>query len=135
VNISDTLGGAAMAELLLVPPDCRVKLADYDPDDTGEYAKKAAAKAKIKHNVKRLQELQEVLWAEGKHALLVILQALDAGGKDGTIAHVMRGVNPQGCQVSSFKVPTEEELDHDCLWRVHTATLGFSTVPTMKMSS
>jgi PPK2 family polyphosphate:nucleotide phosphotransferase len=108
-----------MAESSLVPPDTHIKLADYDPGYTGNYSKKAAAKAEVKHNVKRLQELQEVLWAEGKHALLVVLQALDAGGKDGTIAHVMRGVNPQGCQVSSFKVPTQEELDHDFLWRVH----------------
>jgi PPK2 family polyphosphate:nucleotide phosphotransferase len=63
-----------------------------------------------------------VLWAEGKHSLLIVLQAMDAGGKDGTIKHVMRGVNPQGCQVTSFKVPTEEELDHDFLWRIHKAT-------------
>jgi PPK2 family polyphosphate:nucleotide phosphotransferase len=63
-----------------------------------------------------------VLWAESKHALLIVLQALDAGGKDGAIRHVFRGVNPQGCQVTSFKVPTEEELDHDFLWRIHKAT-------------
>ncbi len=69
-----------------------------------------------------LQELQRVLWAEGKHSLLIVLQAMDAGGKDGTIRHVFRGVNPQGCQVTSFKVPTKEELSHDYLWRIHKAT-------------
>jgi PPK2 family polyphosphate:nucleotide phosphotransferase len=75
----------------------------------------------LKDQRDRLRDLQAVLWAEGKHALLIILQAMDAGGKDGTIKHVMRGVNPQGCQVTGFKVPTQEELDHDFLWRVHKA--------------
>lgn len=111
-----------MTQQFLVPPDKSVKLSDYDPGYTAGHTSKAETKAEIKRNGKRLQELQEVLWAEGKHALLIILQALDAGGKDGTIKHVMRGVNPQGCQVTSFKVPTEEELAHDYLWRVHKAT-------------
>jgi PPK2 family polyphosphate:nucleotide phosphotransferase len=106
----------------LVPPDVQVNLPDYDPGYTGDYQRKHETKAALKRNVERLQELQQVMWAEGKHALLLVLQALDAGGKDGTIKHVMRGVNPQGCQVTSFKVPTEEELDHDFLWRVHRAT-------------
>jgi PPK2 family polyphosphate:nucleotide phosphotransferase len=110
-----------MTQAILVPPDTRVSLADYAPGDTDEYKNKKAASAQLKHNVKRLQVLQEVMWAEGKHALLIVLQALDAGGKDGTIKHVMDGVNPQGCQVTSFKVPTEEELDHDYLWRIHKA--------------
>jgi PPK2 family polyphosphate:nucleotide phosphotransferase len=109
-----------MTQPILIPPGTQVNLADYDPSHMGDYHKKAAAK-KAKDNVKRLQALQEVMWTEGKHALLIILQALDAGGKDGTIKHVMRGVNPQGCQVTSFKVPTEEELDHDYLWRIHKA--------------
>jgi PPK2 family polyphosphate:nucleotide phosphotransferase len=106
----------------LVPPDVQVHLADYDPAYSGDYERKRESKPALKRNIDRLQELQEVMWAEGKHALLIVLQALDAGGKDGTIKHVMRGVNPQGCQVTSFKVPTEEELDHDFLWRVHKAT-------------
>ena len=66
-------------------------------------------------------ELQEVLYAQRKHALLIVLQAIDAGGKDGTIRTVMRGVNPQGCSVTSFKAPNSEELGHDFLWRVHKA--------------
>jgi PPK2 family polyphosphate:nucleotide phosphotransferase len=111
-----------MTQRFLVPPDTPVTLSDYDPGYSGGYQTKGETKAELKRNGKRLQELQEVLWAEGKHALLIILQAMDAGGKDGTIKHVMRGVNPQGCQVTSFKVPTEEELDHDYLWRVHKAT-------------
>jgi PPK2 family polyphosphate:nucleotide phosphotransferase len=109
-------------------PGQHVNLADYDPDFTGEYEKKQAAKGQLKANRDRLRELQEVLWAEGKHALLIILQAMDAGGKDGTIQHVMRGVNPQGVQVTSFKVPTAEELSHDFLWRIHRHTPARGTI-------
>jgi PPK2 family polyphosphate:nucleotide phosphotransferase len=111
-----------MTQKFLVPPDKPVTLSDYDPDYTGSYTSKAETKAELKRNGERLRELQDVLWAEGKHALLIVLQAMDAGGKDGTIKQVMRGANPQGCHVTSFKVPTEEELDHDYLWRVHRAT-------------
>ncbi|MCL7454726.1 MAG: polyphosphate kinase 2 family protein [Anaerolineae bacterium] len=110
-----------MDQPFLVPAGSRVSLADYDPDYTGSYVDKAAAKAELKRSSEKLQDLQEVMWAEGKHSLLIVLQAMDAGGKDGTIKHVMRGVNPQGCQVTSFKVPTREELDHDFLWRIHKA--------------
>jgi len=111
-----------MAQPILIPPGSRVSLSDFDAAYTGTYRSKAETKAELKRNVERLDELQEVLWAEGKHALLIVLQAMDAGGKDGTIEHVMHGVNPQGCQVTSFKVPTEEDLDHDFLWRIHKAT-------------
>ena len=111
-----------MTQQFLVPPGKPVDLANYDPGFTGGYTSKAETKAELKRNGNRLRDLQEVLWAENRHALLIVLQALDAGGKDGTIKHVMRGVNPQGCQVTSFKVPTDEELEHDYLWRVHKAT-------------
>ncbi len=111
-----------MTQPFLVPDGTRVNLADYDPDYTGEYKGKSESKKDLRRNVERLQELQELLWAEGKHALLIVFQAMDAGGKDGTIKHVMGGVNPQGCQVTSFKVPTREELAHDYLWRIHKAT-------------
>jgi len=110
-----------MTHPFLVTPGSQVSLADHNPDDTGPYQKKAETKAERQRYVDRLQDLQEVLWAEGKHSLLIVLQATDAGGKDGTIKHVFRGVNPQGCRVTSFKVPTEEELDHDFLWRIHKA--------------
>lgn len=110
-----------MAQSFQVPPGTRVNLADFDPGYTGAYTRKHEIKDELDRNLERLQDLQRVLWAEDKHALLIVLQALDAGGKDGTIRHVMHGVNPQGCQVTGFKVPTEEELDHDFLWRVHKA--------------
>jgi PPK2 family polyphosphate:nucleotide phosphotransferase len=113
-----------MSQSFLVPPNGRISLADYDPDYHGDYRTKGDTKAELKQSTKRLQELQEVLWAEDKHALLIVLQAMDAGGKDGTIKHVMRGVNPQGCQVTSFKVPTKRELAHDYLWRIHKAVPG-----------
>lgn len=99
--------------------DVKIDLSDYDPDDTGDYKHKHDAKDQLDANRERLRELQEVLYAEHKHALLIVLQGMDASGKDGTIGHVMKGVNPQGVQVTSFKVPTPEELDHDFLWRIH----------------
>jgi PPK2 family polyphosphate:nucleotide phosphotransferase len=68
----------------------------------------------------RLAELQELLWADARHAVLVVLQALDGGGKDGTVRHVFRGLNPQGVKVAAFKAPSTEELSHDYLWRIHT---------------
>jgi PPK2 family polyphosphate:nucleotide phosphotransferase len=110
-----------MSQPFLVSPGTQVKLADYDPNFSGNYQNKKSVKAELKDNRQRLQELQRVMWAEDKHTLLIVLQALDAGGKDGTIRHVMRGVNPQGCQVTGFKVPTKEELAHDFLWRIHKA--------------
>jgi PPK2 family polyphosphate:nucleotide phosphotransferase len=76
----------------------------------------------MKKNLKRLSELQYLLYAEGKRSVLVVLQALDAGGKDGTIRHVMGPLNPQSCSVVSFKTPTDEEMGHDFLWRIHRAT-------------
>ncbi len=110
-----------MTQPFLVPPDTRVNLSDDDPGYSGNYRSKGETKEELERKVERLRELQEVLWAESKHTLLVVLQAMDGGGKDGTIEHVMHGVNPQGCQVTSFKVPTEEELSHDFLWRIHKA--------------
>jgi PPK2 family polyphosphate:nucleotide phosphotransferase len=109
-------------------PGQRVDLADYDPDYKGDYPDKDAAEDQLKANRDRLRELQDMLWAESKHALLIILQAMDAGGKDSTIQHVMQGVNPQGVQVTSFKIPTAEELAHDFLWRVHQHTPERGTI-------
>lgn len=99
-------------------PGQTVSLGDFDPDDTGDWTKETARKA-LKARQDRMRELQEVLYAEHKHALLIVLQAMDAGGKDGTIRKVMHGINPQGVRVTSFKQPTPEELDHDFLWRIH----------------
>ena len=104
-----------------VPVGQTVDLDDYDPDSTGSLPK-PEAQEQIQDNLKRMQELQELMYAERKHALLIVLQAMDAGGKDGVIRHVMDGFNPQGCYVTSFGVPTEVELAHDFLWRIHAHT-------------
>lgn len=102
----------------LVKPGSKVSLKkDYDPGYTGDYTDKAAAQEKLKKGVERLAKYQDVLYAQNIYALLLIFQAMDAAGKDSTIKHVMSGVNPQGCQVYSFKAPSDEELDHDYLWR------------------
>jgi PPK2 family polyphosphate:nucleotide phosphotransferase len=95
----------------------RFRLKDYDPSDTAGIRSKQAARALLQEGVARLSELQDKLYAEDRWALLLIFQAMDAAGKDGVIKHVMSGVNPQGCQVYSFKSPSAEELDHDYLWR------------------
>lgn len=108
-----------MKQPIQIPPGEKIRLADFDPDHTGNYKDKDEAKAETEKNIARMAELQEILYAQGKHALLIILQAMDAAGKDGTIKQVMSGVNPQGCVVTSFKAPTPRELAHDFLWRVH----------------
>jgi PPK2 family polyphosphate:nucleotide phosphotransferase len=98
------------------------RLADIEPDDTcGIDIDKADAKALLAEGVKRLSALQERLYADHTYAILIILQALDAAGKDSVIKHVMSGVNPQGCEVHPFKVPSQLELDHDFLWRASLA--------------
>jgi PPK2 family polyphosphate:nucleotide phosphotransferase len=103
---------------ILVPPGKKIDLAkDYDPGYSAGYKDKQAAGRKLAANVQALAECQEMLYAQDAYALLVIFQAMDAAGKDGAIKHVMSGVNPQGCQVVSFKAPSAEELDHDYLWR------------------
>ena len=106
---------------LMVPPDKKIELAKFDPADTLDYENDHKTEAKLEKTIKRLDELQDLLYAERKRALLVVLQGMDAAGKDGTIRHVMSGVNPQGCSVTSFKVPNSEELAHDFLWRIHKA--------------
>jgi PPK2 family polyphosphate:nucleotide phosphotransferase len=101
----------------LVPPDKKIQLKDYDPNYTGEFENKEQAESKLREDVLRLASYQDVLYAQNTYALLIIFQAMDASGKDSTIKHVMSGVDPQGCQVFSFKSPSAEELDHDYLWR------------------
>jgi PPK2 family polyphosphate:nucleotide phosphotransferase len=106
----------------------KTSLNDYDPDwvpdwvkekeeKEGKKAVKEQALAFIEANRQKMVELQELFWASNSYSMLIILQGMDAAGKDGTIQHVMSGINPQGCQVTSFKTPSEEELDHDFLWR------------------
>jgi PPK2 family polyphosphate:nucleotide phosphotransferase len=101
----------------VVPPKTKIKLAEFPPDDTGPFKNKEAAAQKLADDIAKLPELQARLYAQDNYALLIILQGIDAAGKDGTIKHVMSGVNPTGCRVTSFKSPTHEELDHDYLWR------------------
>jgi PPK2 family polyphosphate:nucleotide phosphotransferase len=93
------------------------KLKDYDPADTGEWRSKEHAEEAIQEGIARTTDLQDKLYAQDRWAVLLIFQAMDAAGKDGVIKHVMSGVNPQGCQVYSFKTPSEIELQHDFLWR------------------
>src|SRR5215213_9689440 len=100
----------------------KFSLGDFDPSDTcGLDIEKAEAKAMLADGVERLADLQEKLYAQNRWSVLAVFQAMDAAGKDGAIEHVMSGVNPQGCQVHSFKVPSAEELDHDFLWRIAKA--------------
>jgi PPK2 family polyphosphate:nucleotide phosphotransferase len=111
---------------LAVTPGTKVKLSKYDANDTLGWEKGHKTKAALEKTVERLDKLQYLLYAEHKHALLIVLQGLDAAGKDGTIRHVMAGINPQGCVVTPFKKPTPEEMSHDYLWRIHKAvpTIG-----------
>ncbi len=108
-------------EHLTLHEGCRVKLDDWDPDDTGKDFDKNSALTELDTLHQQMADLQEVFYASGKYALLIVLQAMDAGGKDGTVSHVMRGLNPAGCAVTPFKVPSAEELSHDFLWRIHKA--------------
>ena len=101
-----------------VKPEGDVRLSKWDANDTGEFNKGQAQDDVEKLN-RKLQALQELLYAEHKHKLLVVLQGMDTSGKDGVIRHVFDGVNPQGTRVANFKEPTAEELGHDFLWRVH----------------
>ncbi len=111
-----------MAKQALHPkPGTKINLGSFDPNDTGGYDK-ASARAEEKQLEERLTELQEILYAQGTKALLVVFQAMDAGGKDSAIKKVFDSVNPQGVSVANFKAPTSNELAHDFLWRVHLRT-------------
>ncbi len=94
----------------------KISLKDYDPKYTGDYKEKDAKK-KLKKNIDKLDDLQYTFYASDTHSLLIVLQAMDAAGKDGAIRHVMSGINPQGCAVHNFRSPSKNELDHDFLWR------------------
>lgn len=99
-------------------PDSRMRIKDYDPEFTDGMSKEEA-RTGLAELQERLSHLQPLLYADGRYALLVVLQAMDAGGKDGTIKSIFTGLNPQGVRVVSFKAPSETELAHDYLWRVH----------------
>lgn len=119
---------------LLVKPGHKVKLSKWDPEDTLGWDKNREMKENLEHAIKRLDSFQYRLYAEKKRAVLLIFQGLDAAGKDGTIRHVMSGVDPQGCVVRSFKVPTAEEAAHDFLWRVHKVVPEFGEIGVFNRS-
>jgi PPK2 family polyphosphate:nucleotide phosphotransferase len=112
-----------LREVLRVTPGKRVRLAGLDPAATHGYTK-ADAGDELQTGLDRLSDLQDRLWAEAKYPVLVVLQGIDAAGKDGSVKHVMGAFNPMGCTVTSFKVPTAIEAAHDYLWRVHQRTPG-----------
>jgi PPK2 family polyphosphate:nucleotide phosphotransferase len=104
----------------MIRPGERARLDRRDPEDTSEFrGDKDEGEKALEKMTGRLEELQELLYAEHKHSMLVVLQGMDSAGKDGTIRRVFKGVNPQGVRVASFKIPSVQELDHDFLWRVH----------------
>ena len=116
--------GSSMKRFL-VRPETKVKLSKWDPNDTGDFdGGKKEGLAELEKLNGKLEILQEMLFAEHKHKVLVVLQAMDTGGKDGAIRRVFDGVNPAGVRVASFKAPTSEELDHDFLWRIHREVPG-----------
>lgn len=118
-----------------VAPGTKVDLTDFDPDDrAGFEGDKEEAKALFAQMVERIAELQHIMWAENKHSLLVVIQAMDTGGKDSTIRSVFSGVNPQGVRVANFKAPTSAELEHDYLWRVHPHTPGKGEIAVFNRS-
>lgn len=124
----------SLRKKLIVEPGTRLKLKDVDAAFHGDYASPEHAKDALANNVTRLAELQQKLYGEKKHALLVVLQGIDAAGKDGTCWHVMAAMNPQGTYVHGFKQPTEEERLHDFLWRVHPHAPGLGQVAVFNRS-
>jgi len=111
-----------LTDLVIVKPGSKLKLSSIDPDSDGGVKGKDAAAIQLQKNLDRLAVLQHLLYAENRRGVLIVLQGIDAGGKDGTIRNVMTGLNPQGCRVVSFKVPSDLEKRHDYLWRVHKET-------------
>ena len=123
-----------LSRRLRVKPGAKVDLADIDPAGTHGFEKGRDLEAALAKNIARIDELQYLMYAEHRRALLVVLQGIDASGKDGTIRHVMTGFNPQGCRVTPFKAPTPEELAHDFLWRIHHVVPGKGDVAIFNRS-
>ena len=123
------------ASIYRIPPGTPVSLATLDPADSRLFdGDKDEGKRRAAELTGRLEHLQEILFAEGRHKVLVVLQAMDTGGKDGVIRHVFDGVNPQGVKVAAFKRPTPVELAHDYLWRVHAHTPGSGEITIFNRS-
>src|SRR5882672_5731093 len=108
-----------LSDFYCIDDGSKFRLKDYDPADTGSLKSKDDATFLLENSIGILSRMQEKLYAQDRWSLLIILQAMDAAGKDGVVKHVMSGVNPQGCDVHSFKIPSAEELDHGYLWRAH----------------
>src|SRR5438445_609835 len=104
---------------LIVKPDSEIRLKHFDPDYHGKQESHKSALPEIQENRQKMEELQYLMYAENRHSLLIVLQGLDAAGKDGVVRHVLTGMNPSGCVSTNFKEPKKEELAHDFLWRVH----------------
>ena len=119
---------------LVVNPGSKVRLRDVDPDYHGHHESHEKASRDIQAHIQRMDQLQFLMYAEKKHSLLIVLQGLDAGRKDGVIRHLLTGMNPAGCRVAAFKQPTAEELDHDFLWRVHPRVPGKGEVAIFNRS-
>jgi len=128
-----TRGRGGLRDRLLVKPGSTVNLADVDPNETFGHVK-VTAEVKVAADLERLTSLQERLWAEHRHRVLIVLQGIDASGKDGTITHVMRAFNPLGCRVVGFGVPNPVELAHDYLWRVHQVVPGNGEISVFNRS-
>lgn len=115
--ITEELVAQLHPEQLIAAPGQRINLKNFDPSFTGDFKGKKSVEGVLQDGIKELATYQDMLYAQNIYAVLIIFQAMDAAGKDSTIKHVMSGINPQGCQVFSFKAPSAEELDHDYLWR------------------
>jgi PPK2 family polyphosphate:nucleotide phosphotransferase len=103
----------------LIKPDSKIRLKHFDPDYHGKHDSRESALPGIQKNLQKMEQLQYLMYAENEHSLLIVLQGLDAAGKDGVVRHVLTGMNPAGCIATNFKQPTARELAHDFLWRVH----------------
>ncbi len=121
-------------EKFVVPADSRVRLREIDPSYHGHYENSEAAADEYQKNLKKLEDLQYLLYSQRKHSLLIVLQGPDAGGKDGVVRHVITGMNPAGVRVVSFKQPTATELAHDFLWRIHSQVPGKGEVAVFNRS-
>jgi PPK2 family polyphosphate:nucleotide phosphotransferase len=110
---------ADLYRMLMVEPGSRIALGDLNPDYCGEHQSYERVLPVIQSEVAKIDRLQYLMHSEGKHSLLIVLQSLDAGGKDGVVRHIVNSINPVGCRVAAFKQPTKAELSHDFLWRVH----------------
>ena len=119
---------------LIVEPGSKIRLKHFDPGYHGKHESHKSALPEIEENRQKMQELQYLMYAENTHSLLIVLQGLDAGGKDGVVRHVLTGMNPSGCVSANFKQPTAEDLAHDFLWRVHPHVPGKGSVAIFNRS-